>query len=123
MILCATNNLFQDSPEDITDGIIEIVQTFRSKCNSINIAIGSILFYDANWSINWVLIKEVNEILKAKCSKSLFTYISYESCWTVANGSLNPDIFFLDNVHLVEKGNLKLAINIQFNQKLQRHHL
>ena len=28
VILCGTNNLFQDSPEDIADGIIEIVQTF-----------------------------------------------------------------------------------------------
>ena len=67
---------------------------------------------DGSWSINRVLIKEVNEILKVKCSKSFFTYISYDSCWTVANGSLNPDLFFLDNVHLVEKGNLKLAESI-----------
>ena len=28
IILCGTNNLFQDSPEDIADGIIEIVQAF-----------------------------------------------------------------------------------------------
>ena len=27
-------------------------------------------------------------------------------------GSLNPDLFFLDNVHLVEQGNLKLAESI-----------
>ena len=67
---------------------------------------------DGSWSINRVLIKEVNKILKMKCSKSFFTYISYDSCWTVANGSLNPDLFFLDNVHLVEKGNLKLAESI-----------
>ena len=111
-ILCGTNNLFQDSPEDIADGIIEILQTFQSKYNSINIAIGGILPHDASWSFNWVLIKEVNEILKAKYSKSFFTYISYDSCWTVANGSLNPDLFFLDNLHLVEKGNLKLAESI-----------
>ena len=104
--------MFQDSPEDIADGIIEILQTFQSKYNSINIAIGGILPHDASWSFNWVLIKEVNEILKAKYSKSFFTYISYDSCWTVANGSLNPDLFFLDNLHLVEKGNLKLAESI-----------
>ena len=43
VILCGTNNLFQDSPENIALGIIEIAQTFKSNYNSINIAIGSIL--------------------------------------------------------------------------------
>ena len=85
-------------PEDIVDGIIEI-----------NIAIGCILPHDASCSINWVHIEEVNEILKAESSKSLFIYINYGGCWTVANGSLKPDLFFLDNLHLLEKGNQKLA--------------
>ena len=67
---------------------------------------------NTSWSINWVLIKEVNQILKAKCSKSFFIYIGYDSCWTFANDSLNPDLFFLDNVHLVEKGNLKLSESV-----------
>ena len=59
-----------------------------------------------------MLIKEVNHIFKAKCSKSFFIYIGYDSCWTFANGSLNPDLFFPDIVHLLEKGNLKLAESI-----------
>ena len=42
----------------------------------------------------------------------LYIYIDYDSCWTVANGSLNPDLFFFDNVHLVEQENLKLAESI-----------
>ena len=112
VILCGTNNLFQDSPEDIADGVIEIAETFQSKYNSINIVIGGILPRDASWSINLVLIKEVNEILKEKCSRLFFIYISYDIFWTVANGSLNPDLFFLDNVHLVQQGNLKLAESI-----------
>ena len=111
VILCGTNNLFQDSPEDIADGVIEIAETFQSKYNSINIAIGGILPRDASWYINRVLIKEVNEILKEKCSRLFFIYISYDSCWTVANDSFNPELFFLD-VHLVEQGNLKLAESI-----------
>ena len=58
--------------QTFADGIIEIAQTFQSRYNSVNIATGGILPRDATWSINWVLIKEVNEILKAKCSKSFF---------------------------------------------------
>ena len=45
-------------------------------------------------------------------SKSFFIYIGFNSCWSFANGSLNTDLFFSDNVHLVEKGNLKLAESI-----------
>ena len=33
VILCGTNNLFENSPEDIADGIIEVVQIFQSKSN------------------------------------------------------------------------------------------
>ena len=69
--------MFQDSSECITYGVIEIAETFQSKYNSINIAIGGILPRDASWSINRVLIKEVNEILKVKCSRLFFIYISY----------------------------------------------
>ena len=102
--------------------LIEIAQTSQSKYNSINIVVGGILPRDASWSIDQVLIKEVNEILKPKCSKSFFIYISYDNCWTVADGSLNPDLFLLDNIHLVKKGNLKLA-EYSVQLKLQRHHL
>ena len=31
VVLCGTNNLNQDSPEGITDGIIEVASTFKSK--------------------------------------------------------------------------------------------
>ena len=54
-------------------------------------------------------IKEVNDILKTKCSQSCFTFICRDSDWTLSNASLDPDPFYLDNVHLVEKGNFKLA--------------
>ena len=64
VILCGTNNLFQDSTEDIADGVIEIAQTCKSNYNSINIATGGILSSEAGWFINRVLIKEINEILK-----------------------------------------------------------
>ena len=34
---CGTNNLFQDSSEEIADAVIEIQESFQSKYNSINI--------------------------------------------------------------------------------------
>ena len=104
--------MLHDSPEDIADGIVEIAQTFQSSYNLINISFGGLLPCNASWSINRVFIKQVNQILKGKCSKSFFIYIGCDSCWNFANGSLNPDPLFSDIMHLVEKGNLKLAESI-----------
>ena len=97
-----TDNLFQDPPEEIADDIIKILQIFQSNYNSINIAIGDILPCDASCSINWVLIKEVKEILKGR-SKSFFIYIRYDSSRTFANSSLKTDLFALDYMHPVER--------------------
>ena len=74
--------MFQESPEQIADSIIEIAETCQSSYNSINNPIGGILPSDASWSINRVLIEEVNGILKAKYSNSFFINIGYDSCWT-----------------------------------------
>ena len=57
-------------------------------------------------------MKEINKILKVICSKLFFIYIGYNSCWTLANGSLSHGVYFLDGAHLVEKGNLKLIESI-----------
>ena len=82
VILYGINYLFQESPEQIADSIIEIAETFQSSYNSINNPIGGILPSDTSWSINRVLIEEVNGILKAKYSNSFFIYIGYDSCCT-----------------------------------------
>ena len=82
VILYGINYLFQESPEQVADSIIEIVETFQSSYNSINNPIGGILPSDASWSINQVLIEEVNGILKAKYFNSFFIYIGYDSCCT-----------------------------------------
>ena len=101
VVLCGTNNFNQDSPEDITDGIIEVVSTFKSKYGSISIFVCGILPRDFNWSVNQVYIKKVNHILHSKCSQSCFTFICLDSKWALSNGSLDPGLFYLDNVHLV----------------------
>ena len=53
-------------------------------------------------------IKEVNDTLKSKYSQSCFTFICPDSDWTLSNGFFDPNLY-LDNVHFVENGNLKLV--------------
>ena len=88
---------------------IEVANTFKSKYGSISIFICRILPCDFNWYVTQVYIREVNNTLKTKCSQSCFTFICPDSNWTFSNGSLDSDLFYLDNVHLVKNGNLKLA--------------
>ena len=48
---------------------------------------------DDNWSLNQVSIKEVSQILKLKYYELSYTFVSYDSGWTLANGSLNVDFY------------------------------
>ena len=52
IILCGTNNSYQDSPEDIANGLIKIESCFRQGNNAINVFIYDILFRDDTSSIN-----------------------------------------------------------------------
>ena len=62
VILCGTNNLQHDSPEDIVDSIIEIGHCFRKRQHHINISICVLLLRDECTSINRVYVIETNKI-------------------------------------------------------------
>ena len=113
VILCGTNDLHLDAPEDIADGIIEIGSTFKRLYTNVNVFICGILPSDCYWSINQVYIKDVNKNLKLMCVGSQFSYIGRDTNQTLANGSLNPELFYCDKIHLVEKGNSKLSKSIR----------
>ena len=112
VILCGTNNLQQDSPEDIVDGIIEIGHCFKKRHHHINIFICGLLPRDECTSTNRVYIIETNKILKVECSLNKFIFVNQDTYWTQPNGCLNSDMFYLDKLDLVEKGNLVLAKSI-----------
>ena len=67
---------------------------------------------DDSWSVNRMSIKNVKQILKLNCYESSYTFVSYNNSWTLANGSLNVDLYYSDRLHLVEKAYLKLAESI-----------
>ena len=112
VVLCGTNNLLLDSPKDIADGILEIARPFEMNYSCVNVIICGILPRDDSWSVNRVSIKKVNQILKLKCCESSYTFVSHDRGWALADGSLNADLYYSDRLHLVEKGNLKLAESI-----------
>ena len=111
IILCGTNNIQYDTTEDIVDGILEIALTLRSKYHLINVAICGLIPRDDIWSINRIYFNEINNDLLYKCEQNGFTFIDQKD-WTLQDGSLKPNLFYVDKLHLVEDGNAKLAESI-----------
>ena len=82
VILCGTNNLDQDSPEDIVDGIIKIGYCFKERHHLINIFIYGLLPRDEYNLVDRVYITETNKISKVKCLLQKFIFIDQDKYWT-----------------------------------------
>ena len=64
VVWCGTNNFSTDSPYDIADCIVDVGTIFRRKSNTVNIIIRGVIPRDECWSVNKLLINEVNDITK-----------------------------------------------------------
>ena len=116
-ILCGTNNLYQDSPEDIENDLIIMASCFKQGSNSMNVFICGILPRDDISSINRLLIKESKNILKSSRYLNHINLTNQNTNWINMSGSLKPDLFYSDKLHLLEKGNVILAKSIYISVK------
>ena len=122
IILCGTNNINNDSPHDIADGVIETASVFKQKYStSVNICICGLLPRDESCSINRVIIDQVNDILLYKCVNEGFYFIDQSNGWTHGNGKLSFKLYYKDYVHLIENGNAKLAMSLCSNMVLNNN--
>ena len=117
ILLCRTNNLYQDPSEGIANGLIKIVSCFKQRNNASNVFICGILPRDDISLINCLFVKETNNILKSSCSVNHINFNDQDANWIQMSGSLKPDLFYSDKLHLVEKGNLILATSIYISLK------
>ena len=108
IILCGTNNICTDSPYDIAQCLIDIGVCFQNRSSKIKIFISRNLPRDECYSVNRMLIKEINTILKCKCAFHSFDFIEQEQGWIDNNDTLDPSLFYHDKLHLIQKGNVKL---------------
>ena len=57
---------------------------------------------------------EVNQLLRDKCTSYNSVYfLKPDKDWTTLDGGLNKTFYYKDNIHLLEKGNNKLALSIK----------
>ena len=108
ILLCGTNNIQCDSPDDIVDGIIEITAVLKRIYRSAKIVVCGLLPRDHSCSVNRIYVKETNDVLFYKCNLNNILFVN-PTGWTLENHSLKPNLFYMDNLHLVKDGNTKLA--------------
>ena len=66
----------------------------RKKSSSIKVLICGLIPRDESWSVNRVLIKDVNRIFKYLYLKHDFSFIDQSNGWILPNGDLDPSLFF-----------------------------
>ena len=74
--------------------------------------ISGILPRDECYSVNRMLIKKINTILKCKCALHSFNFIEQEQGWADNNDTLDPLLFYRDKLHLIQQGKIKLSESI-----------
>ena len=112
VILCGAININKDFPYDIAQGLIALSSVFKNQSSNPNLLVCGLLPCDESFSINRLIINEVNDLLKYKCFVKSFHFINLNNGWTLNNGTLDFSLFYSDALHLVEKGNLKLGKSI-----------
>ena len=110
-IQCGTNNLFQNSINEIANGILSIGVMAQFKNPSFKIVIGGLLPCIIN-DMNMVpKVQAVNGILERKCRKLKFCFMKQDCTWYDIDG-LNNALHSIDKIHLSNIGNIKLANTI-----------
>ena len=89
------------------------MRLIQNRSSKIKIFIFGILPRDECYSVNKMLIKEINTILKCECALHSFNLIEQEQGWTDNNNTLDPSLFYHDKLHLIQKANIKLSESIR----------
>lgn len=87
IILCRTNNLYKDPPSKIVDGFNASFCPWKKCNNPKNVCV--LLPRDESWSLNRIITKEINELLKYKCFHNNFLFVDQCSGWTQENGDFD----------------------------------
>ena len=90
---------------------------FRNRSPKVKIFISGNPPRDEYYSVNWILIREINTIVKYKCAFYRFSFIGKEQGWIDNNNKFDLSHFYEDKLHLIHKGNIKLSESIITSKK------
>lgn len=82
---------------------------FKNQCSNSIIFIFEILLRDEFFSVNKLIINELNDLLKAKCSFKKFHFLNQSNGSALHNGAFAFSLFYSDGLYSVEKDNSNLT--------------
>ena len=85
---------------------------FRNRSPKVKIFISGNPPTDECYSVNWILIREINTIVKYKCAFYRFNFIEKEQGWIDNNNKLDLSLFYQDKLRLIQNRNIKLPESI-----------
>lgn len=115
VVHCGTNNIDKNSPGDIVQGLLCIVDYIRAKLPRTMIAVVGLLPRDLYPTYRRSKIDKVNSGLEERISFSEelkeenVYFLKPDDDWVDADGKLNERLYYSDHLHLVEAGNEKLG--------------
>ena len=110
---CGTNNIGKDSPKEIAEGLLTIVDQISIDCPYTRTVVTGLLPRDLEPSEFRNDIAEVNKILMENIEfsdemKNVF-FLETAKDWILESGRLDESLYFTDCLHLVEAGDEKFA--------------
>ena len=115
VIHCGTNNIEENTPNDIANGLLCSALIINSRNRATNIYITGLLPRDFRETYKRNRIKRVNKLIREKCSSistPRINYIEQDHDWIDEGNCLRIKCYYRDCLHLVELGNNKLSSTI-----------
>ena len=116
VIHCGTNNIEENTPNDIANGLLCSALTIKKKVTNVtNVYLTGLLPRDFRDTHMRNKIKKVNELIREKCSSTSIPpiiYIEQDHDWIDEGNCLRTKYYYRDCLHLVEIGNKKLSNTI-----------
>ena len=112
VLICGTNNIDKDVLADIVKGVKYAIQLIKCRFYNWKVIVSEILPRDVSPGIRKNKLRLVNIQIKYAVGEMInnnFAYIDPEHIWITSGGTLNTNLYNKDDLHLIEKGNEKLA--------------
>ena len=112
IIHCGTNNIKFNNPTDIANGILCIYYLIQSKLPNAQIIVTGLFPRSQKFSYFRQIVNDVNIELGNACSLYQILFFKPNDDWLQANGKLNPQLFWDDDLHLSKTGYQKFATSL-----------
>ena len=112
IILCGTCNIKFNNPTDIASGILCVYYLIQSKLPNAQIIVTGLFPRSQKFSYFRQIVNDVNIELGNICSLHQILFLKPNDDWLQANGKLNLQLLWNDDLHLFKTGYQKFAISL-----------